>query len=270
MPNGNWLRVTRTKPCSICRRPNAEHTSTWCLRARDGTAAICPFTPDGGRNLGAAGYLHKLNGAMPHNVESPPRPRTRRLVDWAALTKLYQQAAPPEAIRTLATGLGLTLISLLRLGIGRCNENVWTFPMRNDKRGIIGLRLRNGNGEKSAIRDSRNGLFIPDGLTGDGPLLVCEGPTDTAAALDLGFNAIGRADCNTTVFVAAFCIGREVVVVADTGDPGQAGAATLHAHLRERRIKTSVWTPPAKDLRAACMAGLTRANVPSSRGRETP
>lgn len=100
---------------------------------------------------------------------------------------------------------------------------------------------------------SRNGLFIPQGKTPDGELWICEGPTDTAAALDLGHYAVGRPDCNggggfLQRFVRANHFSR-AVIVADRDKPGQEGS---HKLAREIHVTCRVWTPPApaKDLRA--------------------
>jgi len=71
--------------------------------------------------------------------------------------------------------------------------------MSNDFGKIIGIRRRLPNGRKISLTSSKTGLFIPADLSPEGLLLICEGPTDTAAALDLGFAAIGRPNCNSCV-----------------------------------------------------------------------
>jgi hypothetical protein len=60
---------------------------------------------------------------------------------------------------------------------------------------VQGIRLRFSNGRKLAVRGGREGLFVPSGLAATNQLLICEGPTDTAALLDLGFAAVGRPSC---------------------------------------------------------------------------
>ena len=62
-------------------------------------------------------------------------------------------------------------------------------------------------------------------------MLICEGPTDTAALLDMGFaNVVGRPSCTGGIklLVELVCQRRseEVVVVADGDEPGQGGPAT--------------------------------------------
>jgi len=60
-------RVTRSRPCPVCGKPD------WCLVAPDGSAAICPRVKEGAlRKCGDAGYLHILtdrhNGHDRHRV----------------------------------------------------------------------------------------------------------------------------------------------------------------------------------------------------------
>ena len=90
--------------------------------------------------------------------------------------------------------------------------------MRTGGGEIIGIRLRNGGGRKWAVNGSRSGIFIPQGLKLDSTLYVCEGPTDTAAILDMGYDAIGRPDCTGGAgMVADFCRGKmlEVIIITD-------------------------------------------------------
>ena len=67
--------------------------------------------------------------------------------------------------------------------------------MRNGAGEVVGVRLRKSDGKKLSIKGSKEGLFIPTGLKPCDRLLIGEGPTDTAALLDLGFEAVGRPSC---------------------------------------------------------------------------
>ena len=51
---------------------------------------------------------------------------------------------------------------------------------------VWGIRIRRPDGAKFSIKGGKEGLFIPEEFGGD-RLLIAEGPTDTAALLDLGF-----------------------------------------------------------------------------------
>jgi len=122
------------------------------------------------------------------------------------------------SVERLAASLGVSQGSLSRLGIvWVAARHVWGFPMRDAAQRVIGIRLRTNGGFKFAVTGSHNGLFWPEDLTGAGPLLICEGPTDTAALLDLGYDAIGRPSCAGAaemVIAVVQCLHRQHVVAA--------------------------------------------------------
>jgi 5S rRNA maturation endonuclease (ribonuclease M5) len=90
------------------------------------------------------------------------------------------------------------------------------------------------------------------------PLLIVEGPTDTATAIDLGFAVVGRPAClgceDMIVQVAKGYPGGPLFIIADSDVPGQRGAAKLQEKLRRAKIVTL----PAKDLRKFLNSGGTR------------
>ncbi len=128
----------------------------------------------------------------------------------------------------------------------------FTFPMRDEKCKIIGIRRRFGDGYKKAITGSQNGLFIPAGLSSDKPLFITEGPTDTASALDLGFDAVGRPNCDSKIeMTVRFARGRKIVIICDNDLPGRDGAKKLAKELILHCPEVKIICPPAgiKDLR---------------------
>src|SRR5262249_22709102 len=157
-------------------------------------------------------------------------------------------------LEALICELGLTVSSLRSLGIGwATNHSAWSFPMADAKCNVVGIRLRLPEGRKFAVRGGRDGLFVPTALAdalagGGGRLLVAEGPTDTAALLDLGFAAVGRPSCTGGVRLLAdllrHCQPPEVVIVADADAPGQYGAANLAAVLVAHAPTVRIITPP--------------------------
>ena len=68
--------------------------------------------------------------------------------------------------------------------IRKVDTEAFCFPMRDDNSIIIGIRRRFGNGKKVCVVGSQNGLFIPAGIENASKLVICERPTDCAAALD--------------------------------------------------------------------------------------
>jgi len=79
-----------------------------------------------------------------------------------------------------------------------------------------------------AFRGGRLGLIIPEGVTGDEPVTLCEGPTDCAAALDAGLNAVAAPSASTFKSGwAAWFKGRDVRIVPDLDKPGQRWARNV-------------------------------------------
>ncbi len=259
-------RVSRSKPCPICGRGD------WCLVAADGSAAICPRVEEGSlKRCGDAGYLHILEDR--HNGHDGHRGRARwrhtltighgqesRTRDLGQLSAYYRSQLTDERLHALAHSLGVSARSLRRLRLG-WDGSAYAFPMSDASGKIIGIRRRFANGRKASVKGSKTGLFIPVDPAGGGPLLLCEGPTDTATALDLGFDAIGRPNCNSLVemTVKAAKDRTEIVVVADNDPAGRAGAQRLAGVLALCCSCVRVVVPPdgVKDLRQWLHAGLT-------------
>jgi hypothetical protein len=182
-------------------------------------------------------------------------------------------------ISRLAADLGVTDIALWRLGTRWATpHSAWAFPMYDGRQEMIGVRLRAESGKKWAVTGSHNGLFWPTGLASQADLLViCEGPTDTAALLGLGFDVIGRPMCQglEDLVIDACCRLRpkDVVILADfdepkptpgggTWRPGQDGARRLADELTLAGIRPKIILPlKGKDARAWVRAGATRETV---------
>jgi len=255
------LRVNKAHPCPICEK------SDWCLVAEDGTAAICARVSDGAqKKCGDAGYLHILKAddrrtKAVHRIHRT-EDKTTETPDFDVLAKRYQDRVSRRQLAMLGRSLGITTASLIRLGVG-WDKEAFTFPMCDERMRIIGIRRRLGNGRKLCVTGSQNGLFIPSGLSNDKPLMVCEGPTDTAAALDLAFSALGRPNCNSLIKMTALAVKdyKEIVIVADNDTAGKAGAKKLASYLTIHCPRVKVLYPPEgiKDLRQWLGKGLTTA-----------
>ncbi|MDA1055006.1 MAG: toprim domain-containing protein [Planctomycetota bacterium] len=272
--NTTWRRVRKCERCPICERGD------WCLvTGPEGnpTAAICARIESDKRS-GDAGWLHRLQ-----DDESWQRPRRRTVriaapgvattPDLASLAERCSQAIRPDVLDRLAEGLGLSIESLRRLRVGWSGEHrAYTFPMSDASGGVLGIRLRLPNGRKLSVCGGKEGLFIPSDLSNAGPLLICEGPTDTAAILDLGFNAVGRPSCSGGTRLLVDLVQRrqaaEVVIVADTDahDAGNRGAENLAAVLVTYAASVRVIAPTGgcKDAREWKRCGATRGEVQST------
>jgi hypothetical protein len=250
-------RVNKTHPCPICGKPD------WCLIAEDGSAAICQRIQEGSvKWCGDAGWLHIL-ADLPRNqrrriYRSFTVGQDKMHIDFTTLHQRYSRQITSHQLNTLSQRLGVSIWSLKMLNVG-WDGKAYTFPMFNEFGKVIGIRRRFQDGRKLSVPGSRTGIFIPTGLASEGLLLICEGPTDTAAALDLGFNAIGRPNCSSCVDITAKLVkGRDVVVAADGDEVGKRGAERLASTLALYCISVRIVHPPkgVKDLRQWFLAGL--------------
>ena len=264
--NSTWLRVRKDRLCPIC------YKSDWCLVSADGSAAICARIADGAvRPCGEAGYLHRLVGkrnGTPYVRIATLSDQTVTQADLAILSRNYQTAVHPARLQRLADTLGVSVASLHRENIGWAHDHgAWAFPMQDAAGAVVGIRLRLDSGRKFSVAGGHEGLFIPSDLPIGGELLICEGPTDTAAMLDLGFAAVGRPSCMGGVrLLVALVQARKpasVVILADGDTPGQRGAETLGSVLCVYSRRVRIIAPPAgvKDARAWKHAGATNLDV---------
>jgi hypothetical protein len=167
-----------------------------------------------------------------------------------------------ERLLDLADELGVDWQSLADIGTTwSVGHRAWAFAMRDGDANIIGIRLRDESGHKWAVRGSKAGLFYAPKRAAARAYVV-EGPTDCAAAMDIGVYAIGRPSCmgsEEQVLRVVDRLGiREVVVVSDNDTPGWRGAERLQAMLP---VPSVIWVPPAKDMREFVRSGGTRPAV---------
>ena len=261
----NWQRVSRHRPCPVCGK------SDWCLYKgphRQPEAAICArVESEKAVGTAGAGWLHPFQSSFPYPqpvrvtmTQAPP-------VDFRATARAYFEALGANGRCILADELEVTSESLDRLRVGWSRQqDAYTFPMRDSDRKIRGIRLRSRTGRKWAIRGSKQGLFIPSGTDSTDLLVICEGPTDTAALLDLGFGAIGRPSCNGGGGLLEELIQggewSDVAIIADSDLPGQRGAERLAVSLVPYCRGVRIVNPPAvKDAREWKREGATRGDV---------
>jgi phage/plasmid primase-like uncharacterized protein len=263
MSASNWRRVSGAHPCPVCGKPD------WCLTSADGTAAICA-REESSKRRGGAGWLHRLGDAPAGHRHYA---RTVRLAaggaDLGPLAAECRDALDAGRRHQSAHQLGVSAASLSALGVGwSAGHGAYSFPMADAGGGIVGIRLRRPDGTKFAVRGGREGLFLPPAPESTGErLLICEGPTDAAALLDLGYGHVaGRPSCTGGVRLLCELVRRrrpgDVVIVADADEPGRRGADGLAAEL-VRYAPVRVIVPPggAKDVRDFVRGGGTRAEL---------
>jgi hypothetical protein len=204
--------------------------------------------------------------------------------DWRRFVGDCEAAIGDGRLDALAGELDVSAESLRRLRVGWSGEHgAWTFPMFDAEGQVLGVRLRGRDGRKWAVRGGREGLFIArfdDGSAGGGDapahaageenspaLVVCEGPTDAAALIDLGFRVVGRPSCSGGVRLIVDLVQRprpgDVAILADGDPPGLRGAFNLASVLAVYVPCVRVATPPdgVKDARAWKIAGATHDDV---------
>lgn len=240
-------RVNKKDRCPICG------SDTWCLYGS--TVVICMRVQSNHTkhfSSGEIGWLHSLGDPLPHykppeREELPPLDCYQLLNDWAEDSG--------RSVHLLAARLGVTDNALCRLGcVWATPHRAWAFPMRNGDGKVVGIRLRSDSGEKWAVKGSKQGLFEPYGQNLQAfmadHLFIVEGPTDTAAALSIGLNAVGRPSCSggledLRVLCRRLKI-RKAVIISDNDEVGRRGAAMLTDALVIPRATIIL---PAKDMR---------------------
>jgi hypothetical protein len=252
----DWIRVTRNDPCPVCGK------DTWCTYNDE--VIICMRNAGGTEKTfrdGSVGWLHKKADKPDHKfVRRQPNPATtinpRRIMnEFRAQTSL-------QHLEEFGKQLGVSAESLSRLGCAwAAQHKAYAFPMFDGFDNTVGIRLRSMDGHKWAIKGSHQGIFKTS-TDVQKRCYVCEGPTDTAAALTMGLWAIGRPHCAGGIqdIQGAFRAHsvREAVIVADNDNPGITGAKMLQKQLR---IPSVILVLPCKDFRQALRLGLIGSDV---------
>ncbi len=258
-----WIPVSKREPCALCGRDH------WCMVSPDGTAQLCHDTQSD-RPAPGGGWIHGLKPAAP----APSRPERRAAegydapdFDAALWWQTVRHVGTWDRMEVWATRLGLPIAALDVMGACVLGEML-TFPMHNGLGRVCGIRTRNPDGSKRAVTGSRAGVFLPTFHDGAEPL-VCEGPTDATAALELGYYPIGRPSCSGCERHVVDTCRRQgierVTVCADSDGPGITGARKLTDVLRAARIGVRMVTAGGhKDLRDWFKAGATRQAVDSA------
>ena len=265
-----WPRVSKSNPCPICGKPD------FCTITPDGKA-VCCMRVESNKPVKNGGYMHFLDDQTRIRVPKK-RAKCKQItnIDFSAMA-IEAANATGGYVAELAEQLEIPILSFIHLCVGY-RLGLWTFPMKDAKGYIIGIRTRNAKGEKRAIKGSKSGLFIPaTSIDPYEPLYICEGPTDTAALMGLGFQVIGRPSCmGGTDMVFEFCERhkiKDVVIFADRDEPkkrpdgsvwypGVDGANRLVEAIKPVLRSVKVIKPPHfKDVRKWINNGATKDSI---------
>ena len=221
-------------------------------------------TNDGGQ------FLHRLNDDP--FTRNPPLPVYKipstqaksPTQDWPALAERFANRAEEHRHR-LSRQLGVSATALAALGVGWNIERFcWTFPERDASGQIIGIATRRRDGSKIRMKGGRTGLtYAADWDAGDGPILLVEGGSDTAALLTIGLSTVGRpSNCGGVDHLVGLLSGvdrnREIIVIGERDEkpdgkwPGRDGAVRTAKRLAEELERPIAWALPpdnAKDAR---------------------
>jgi hypothetical protein len=210
------------------------------------------------------GFLHKAedSGVSATQRNMLPMPNPECVIDASKIMMKYQSQTTYKMQSDYAERLSVDALSVECLKAQFVERDVWAWPMRGASGSCCGIRLRS-DAAKWAVKGSKAGLFIPIFKDNpDWPLMICEGPTDTAAALSMGYYAIGRQSCMGQADLIKSTIKRlgrdKVIIMSDNDDPkekpdgstwkpGQEGARKLAIDLG---MPCCIVTPKAKDIRA--------------------
>lgn len=256
-----WKRTSRAQPCPVCGR------NDWCMVSANGAVAICPRTEEGAtKYLDGSGYLHVLDPTkpIPEKTDEKGEVLPEHNLVLSSLASKMAASCDDERLARFAESLGLHPFALRMLRVGWfASSDAFSFPMFRYGQRLIGIRLRSESGKKWAIKGSRQGLFMPLQWPSDKKgVLVCEGPTDTAAMLGMGFNAIGRPSAmGSHALVEEAVNGRPVCIISDSDSVGLDSAQRLATHLRKCCPKVGILIPRQKDARDWVRAGATKSEV---------
>lgn len=269
-----FLTVSPKHPCPICEKKD------WCGYSDDGHLVIC-MRVQSDRPAKNGGWTHIIKDFDTQLPILPPPPPTmlkkvgvniKKTKDFGGYHKSLYAKWSPAVPMWLGETLGVAPSAVERLGcVPDFSAKGWAWPMRDGDGKIIGIRYRNNDGKKWAAKDSKNGLFYPEDIAKTKRLVICEGPTDTAAAMTIGLNAVGRFSCSGGADMLNVLIRRlwvtEVVIVSDNDgekqtpqgrvfEPGLDGALRL---AKDLSVRCKVVLMPSKDIRKWVGEGNTLA-----------
>lgn len=255
----DWIPVSPIRKCVICGKPS------WCMASPDGKAHLCNRVQSD-RPAKGGGWLH----GTPERASGPVARQDRKPAydppefDAPLWWQTARHAAQISKLSAWACSLGLLPSSIDFLGAVTVG-GMLCFPMFDGNGNICGIRTRNHAGQKRAITGSKAGVFLAT-IQAEEDVLICEGPTDAAAALALGFEPIGRPSCIGQEMHVVDTLKRwgkqRATICADADGPGIAGADRLAKTLRACRIKVRMVAPVGhKDLRDWYRSGVRRNDV---------
>ena len=246
--NEVWPHFTREHPCPSCGH--------WDWNCRIGDKKYICMRVESNFPAADGGWYHDI-GDLPKPYIPPHKRAPIRMMDFTTFLNCCRIQSHLKVECNLPDLLGVEIKSIESIGFEwSIKFQSYVIPMRDGDNKIIGIQLRGET--KKCITGSRLGLFIPQADIKN-PCYICEGASDCAALLTMGFFAIGRPSCNTGADMLKVALKRlkihRVVIVADADEikptgkrPGYEGALKLKTDLG---LLSVIYCPPnpLKDVR---------------------
>jgi hypothetical protein len=228
----------------------------------NGAVAICPRTETGSKKyIDGSGYLHVIDKTVPmppFRADEAGKELPEHNLVLSRFSSKMMEACTDERIGILSRSIGVPSFALRLLRVGwSASSDAYSFPMFRDGQRLIGIRLRSLSSKKWAVKGSKQGLFMPFDWPRPGKgIVICEGPTDTAAVLGMGMNAIGRPSAmGSHALVGEVVEGMDVCLISDSDEVGIDSATKLARFLKTKCRRVGILVPPAKDARAWISSG---------------
>ena len=275
-----YVRCSSQFPCPRCG------ADSWCYVAVDGRHLFCSRAkPDEGRLTDGGNHVCIRLAGGENGPKAPKKlcsVKWRELVAnlraepvssrWADIAAEASQQLTSEHKTALAQTLGVAETAVCQLGAGWSDDQVaWMLPEKDGQGNIIGItrrfqppQWRDGKMvSQKAMNGSKRGVYYESGwLNHHGPVLIPEGFSDTAAAITLGYSAIGRPSAKggvkyLTQLLSEVPADRDIIVLAENDEkpdgrhPGREGAEFVAERLADALQRSIAIAFPGrhKDLR---------------------
>lgn len=241
-----WPKFSKENPC-----PSCGHAGDWLCRMGE-KKYICMRVASS-HPVRGGGWYHEYSDKTPKPKYIPPIRKVKHINFEALYGKTYNT----EGIEILALEFGVSVQSLIDLGFCKSGySDEWRIPMRDGDNKIIGIQLRGET--KRCVVGSKLGLFIPQ-ISPAKIAYICEGASDTAALVTIGYYAVGRPSCcagGDMLKVLTKRLGiTHVVFVVDNDEIKQSGTRPGYEGVKKLRkelgLMSIAYLPPSpiKDIR---------------------
>ena len=186
--------------------------------------------------------------------------------NWADYIQILSSLeAKYASLHWLADELGVSVDSLKSLEVKfDKKEDCWLIPEHNALGKVIGTQRRFNDGDKKQKYGGKRGLyFASDWSEKQGPVLIVEGATDTAAGITLGSAVIGRPANKVPKDLLAELVAllkdippeHRIILTAENDEkpdgewPGKEGAIDTAEKLAEALDRPITWGLPQKGVK---------------------